>query len=68
MEKAKILSIAAIAYAAILPALAERTVAVESIDPATREVSLAFGGTAEAEEAVMIAYGDKDYGLSLIHI
>ena len=47
---------------ASLSAFAERTVSVESIDPATREIALAFGGTAEAEEAVMIAYGDKDYG------
>ena len=59
---------AALAAAAVciagasLPAFAERTVSVESIDPATREIALAFGGTAEAEEAVMIAYGDKDYG------
>ena len=47
---------------ASLSAFAERTVSVESIDPATREIALAFGGTAVAEEAVMIAYGDKDYG------
>ena len=47
---------------ASLSAFAERTVSVESIDPATREIALAFGGTAAAEEAVMIAYGDKDYG------
>ena len=47
---------------ASLSAFAERTVSVESIDQATREIALAFGGTAEAEEAVMIAYGDKDYG------
>ena len=59
---------AALAAAAVciagasLPAFAERTLSVESIDPATREIALAFGGTAEAEETVMIAYGDKDYG------
>lgn len=47
---------------ASLSAFAERTVSITSIYPATREIALAFGGTAEAEEAVMIAYGDKDYG------
>ncbi len=47
---------------ASLSAFAERTVSIESVDPTTREIALAFGGTAAAEEAVMIAYGDKDYG------
>ncbi len=57
------LAAAAVCVAGVsLPAFAERTVSIESIDPATREIALAFGGTAEAEEAVMIAYGDKDYG------
>ena len=60
--KSTAMAVSAIALALALPAFAERTVTVESIDPATREIALAFGGTAEAEEAVMIAYGDKDYG------
>ena len=47
---------------ATFPAYAERTVAITAYDDATREVSLAFGGTSAVAENVYLAYGPADCG------
>jgi hypothetical protein len=43
-------------------AMAQRTVNIVAYDDATREVSLAFGGTSDVAENVYLAYGSVDCG------
>ena len=58
----KLIAVAAVAASMLLPSYAARTVEISAYDEATREVSLAFGGSSSAAENVYIAYGPADCG------
>ena len=58
----KLIAVAAVAASMMLPSYAARTVEISAYDEATREVSLAFGGSSSAAENVYIAYGPADCG------
>ena len=58
----KLIAFAAVAASMMLPSYAARTVEISAYDEATREVSLAFGGSSSAAENVYIAYGPADCG------
>ena len=62
MNMNKLMTLAAVAASMMLPSYAARTVEISAYDEATREVSLAFGGSSSAAENVYIAYGPADCG------
>ena len=62
MTMRKLIAFVAVAASAMLPSYAARTVEVSAYDDATREVSLAFGGSSSAAENVYIVYGPADCG------
>ena len=62
MTMKKLIVVATIAVSAMFPSWADRTVKITAYDDATREVSLAFGGTSAVAENVYVAYGPADCG------
>lgn len=56
----------ATANAEFTPQTLERSIAIASTDETARRAVVTLGGSAFAEQALIVAWGDKDYGATLV--